>query len=356
MSSTFGTTTSFIENSSVMTQLFIGVETFTFSTMQVMKDQALDAKWAEAKDHFETLKMGVDETGKIMIIMYHRIGQNNSYYTRTIDAFKSDLQRLYDLGYRTVAYSDYIQGTFDIPKGTTPVVLTFDDGDISNFRYLETETELMIDPDSAVGILEAFSSQHPDFGTNAIFFLNKDNPFGQAKYLDDKMAYLYEHGYEIGNHTLHHDSLKGQSLEDIQKGVGANVAFYSDAYPNFIMDNIALPFGERPSDPDLYQGIFESDYNGYEYHNHSALLVGWRPEWPIYAIENYTGFLNRVQCGDEKFQLTYWLDYLEDHPQERFISDGKADIVTIPLSKLDQYYGDRDRLETYTLEIMGGDQ
>ena len=71
---------------------------------------------------------------------------------------------------------------------------------------------LTIDPKSAVGILEAFTREHPDFGRAATFFVlpAADPPnrlFNQPAWEGHKLQYLMSHGYEIGNHTLWHANL-----------------------------------------------------------------------------------------------------------------------------------------------------
>jgi hypothetical protein len=58
-----------------------------------------------------------------------------------------------------------------LPVGTTPIVLTFDDSSPGQFRYIQQNGVLAIDPKSAIGILEAFTREHPDFGRAATFFV-----------------------------------------------------------------------------------------------------------------------------------------------------------------------------------------
>ena len=143
-----------------------------------------------------------DESKEIMVIMYHNLSEKNTDYGRTVESFKQDLERLYDMGFRTISMHDYIQNNITVEAGYTPVVLTFDDGHITNFNYIETDGQLTIDPDCVVGILDEFSNTHPGFGRNAIFYLNYGNAFGQSEYLAQKLTYLLENGYEIGNHAF----------------------------------------------------------------------------------------------------------------------------------------------------------
>ncbi|MDW7674761.1 MAG: hypothetical protein SCK28_09515, partial [Bacillota bacterium] len=101
----------------------------------------------------ELAKLGVNELGQVMVLMYHVIGDKEAEWARTRENFRSDLLRLYELGYRSVKMSDFLKGEIATAPGTTPVILTFDDGTPGHFRFIETDDGLEVDPDSAVGIL-----------------------------------------------------------------------------------------------------------------------------------------------------------------------------------------------------------
>ena len=103
-----------------------------------------------------------NEIGDIIIAMYHGI-QNNPPYHRTAEDYKKDLQYMYDNGYRLISMRDYIDHNISVAAGYTPIVLTFDDGLRSSFSLEEVNGELRPVEDSAVGILEAFNAEHPDF-------------------------------------------------------------------------------------------------------------------------------------------------------------------------------------------------
>src|SRR5688500_14455067 len=47
-----------------------------------------------------------NEMGKIMVVEYHLIGDKNALYERERNAFRQDLQTLYDRGYRPVTMSE----------------------------------------------------------------------------------------------------------------------------------------------------------------------------------------------------------------------------------------------------------
>ena len=128
--------------------------------------------------------LGVNELGQVMVLMYHQIGEEEAEWVRTPENFRKDLETLYAAGYRLIALNDLLDGNITVPAGTTPVVLTFDDGTIGHFRYIEQDGQTVIDPDCAVGILEQFAAEHPDFGQAATFFIMYEaSIFGQPEYV-----------------------------------------------------------------------------------------------------------------------------------------------------------------------------
>lgn len=271
-----------------------------------------------------------DESGEIMIIMYHNLSETNTTYSRTIESFKADLQRLYDMGFSSVSMKDYIDGSFDIEAGRTPVVLTFDDGHRSNFNYLETEDGLEIDPECVVGILDAFYEENPTFGRSAIFYLNAGNPFGQPKYLEQKLQYLFDHGYEIGNHAYNHEDLTKLDAEGIQRALGKNTTHFNKLNQNLVMRSLALPYGKSPQTDEMKTYVIKGQFEGVEYSNQTVLKVGWKPYVPVYHVDFNKSGVHRVQSGDGDMQLTWWLDEYEKNPQRRFVSDGLEDRISVP--------------------------
>ncbi|GAU77166.1 polysaccharide deacetylase family protein [Fusibacter sp. 3D3] len=293
-----------------------------------------------------------DESKEIMVIMYHNLGEKNTDYGRTVESFKHDLERLYDMGFRTISMQDYIENNITTESGYTPVVLTFDDGHITNFNYIENEGQLTIDPDCVVGIVDEFSKTHPGFGRNAIFYLNYGNAFGQSEYLDQKLTYLLENGYEIGNHTFSHEDLSTLDAKSIQTALGKNAALYHELNPLVTMDTLALPFGKRPEGDNLRAYIDSGQYEGYYYENKAILAVGWKPYYPIYHVQYNYRYVNRVQSGDGEMQLTWWLDNYVKSPSKRFISDGNPERISVPAEYSDLIDADKiGEKELYFYEL-----
>lgn len=310
-----------------------------------------------AKEYIQLCKEKVDvtnakpnEAGKVMVLMYHYLADENSAYGLTPESFKADLQRLYDMGFRTVSMQDFINNTYDVPKGTTPIVMTFDDGHPTQFRFLVDENgETTIDPTCHVGMMNEFYESHPDFGRHAIFYLNGGVPFGQEAYVQKKLDYLREHGYEIGNHSYRHENLSQLNAEQIQETLGRTNQYYMSLNQGIPLTSLALPFGIEPKEalqPFKVKGVFE----GVSYHHDVVLLVGANPTFPLYRVESDATQVARVGSGDAFMQLAWWLDKYEEDDMGRYISDGVPEVITIPKGLIDNmnlWSIEEERLLTY---------
>ena len=52
-----------------------------------------------------------------------------------MDNLKKDLETLYEKGYRPISLTDYVTGNITTELGYTPVVLTFDDGNLNIYKF-----------------------------------------------------------------------------------------------------------------------------------------------------------------------------------------------------------------------------
>lgn len=271
-----------------------------------------------------------NEMGVVPILEYHGIGPINNRMNRTAATFRADLERLYREGYRPIGLEDFLSNRIDVPLGKSPVILTFDDARGSQFRYLKDGT---IDPDCAVGILQAFQKTHPDFPVKATFFLLPVNAFEQPKYVAQKMQALYAMGCELGNHTVTHRALRKLSDEEVQKELATCAAMIQKAVPQAHVDMIALPFGIGPRNRAL---LASGEYAGRRYANHAVLLVGAAPAPSPVSTRFDPMRLPRVLALKGTYGLTYWLDDLRKHPQRRYVSDGDPGTVTVPRALADR--------------------
>lgn len=271
-------------------------------------------------------EVSANELGQVPVLMYHRVIANpNSVYDRSPDDFRAELERLAGEGYVTVTAAQYAKGEIDIPAGTHPVVLTFDDGDPSQFALTPEGTPV---PGTAVAIMREVAAAHPAFRAVGSFFVNAD-PFADPGGLRT-IPWLRAHGMEVGNHTLTHSNLRTAgplaAQQDIARGDQAIRA--AGGAPEVI----ALPFGIHPREAGL---AVNGHSDGAEYHYRGALLVGANP-----APSPYSGDFDpvripriRSQAGTGKeaeFASTVWLDKLAAAPAQRYTSDGVADRVSFP--------------------------
>ena len=281
------------------------------------------------------LSLKPDELGRIMILMYHNIGEEEQEWVRTPENFTRDLTILYEKGYRPISLRDYASGHIETEQGYTPVVLTFDDGNRNNFRYLDNGE---IDPGSAVGLLLDFHENHPDFPLEATFFLNGPGVFQQKDKEEQKLRFLLEKGMDVGNHTLDHANLKLTDGQEIQRQIGAQAEFLEnrigeESYP---VDLLALPYGGRPKDEGLIPLLLEGSFEGESYKNLAVLNVGWHPAFSPFDSRFDPAGIPRIRASETKVDqvgLYNYLEYFDKHPEERFVSDGQPGLVTVPEAK-----------------------
>jgi peptidoglycan/xylan/chitin deacetylase (PgdA/CDA1 family) len=281
----------------------------------------------------------VNEIGQVMVIMYHNLAETPGLYATTPAMFKEDLIRLHTSGYRLINMSDLINNTIDIPLGTTPVVLTFDDGAKSNFYYDENGE---IAKDSVIGIFNEVKTMYDDFIPKGVFYLYGSVPFRQPAFIEKKLNYLVENGYEIGNHSYDHEKLNELSIKQIEKAIGKQAQFLESFVKDYEVKHISIPYGLRPGD-DKIDWVFSGTYDEIPYRNISAVNVGWNPVMPYGHQKFNPRSINRITCGFDDFEMHYWLDYFDKNPHKKYISDGDSNSLVVPRELLEQV--NEDNLE-----------
>ena len=299
----------------------------------------------------ETLKKdGIEELGKIPIMMYHGIKNMNNNdtqytggnvdkdgYTRTVEAFRNDLEFYYQNGYRMIKLSDYINGKIDVPYGKSPIILTFDDGNDNNIKVTDIDDKgnIIIDKNSAVGVLEEFKKKYPDYNVTAIFFVT-NALFNQPEYNEKILHWLVANGYEVGNHTKGHNNLSKISSTETQEVIG----YMYDKLESILGDKyqkiVALPFGSPYNKThDNYQYVLKGNYNNNEYVTESALRVGWEPEVSPFHKDFDKTFLKRCRAYDNNgkdFDIEMVFRMLE---KTRYISDGDVNRIVTSINNID---------------------
>jgi peptidoglycan/xylan/chitin deacetylase (PgdA/CDA1 family) len=277
-------------------------------------------------------KIKANENGQVMILMYHGISDKESEWVRTADNFRKDLNTLYDKGYRLIRLKDYIENDIKVEAGYTPFVMTFDDGLQNAFNIIEENGVKKVDPECAVGILEEFKKQHPDFGSGGSFFVYYPIPFRQKELIKEKYEFLAANGYDIGNHSYNHENIGALSPEEIQKSLGMNVSRTQEYLPGYDVYALALPYGIGPKG-DNYKYAVQGEYEGVKYNNRAVLKVGSNPAPSPVSVKFDPARLPRVRASEmntEGLGLYDWLDTMDKKPERRYISDGNPDTVAIP--------------------------
>lgn len=290
----------------------------------------------------------VDELGEVPIMMYHGVHNKSSSetsytggnvdkdgYQRTSEAFINDLEFYYQNGYRMIRLTDYVDGKIDVELGKSPIIFTFDDGLTNNIKIngKDEDGNLIIDPNSAVGILENFKKKYPDFNVTATFFVNA-GLFGQPEYNEEILNWLIDNGYDIGNHTYSHIDFTKVDFNKTQEEVGCLYEILDNIIPNKYVNIIALPFGSPYSlEHSNMNYIFTANYNNKEYITKAALRVGWKAESSPYSIDFNSKFLKRIRAYDNngvEFDIQMNFKLLESN---RYISDGNINNIVIPKEK-----------------------
>ena len=322
-------------------------------------------------------KFRPDETGAVMVIMYHRFlsMEPDSDLNRRPDTFRKDLETFYKKGYYPVNAIDFVEDKMDVPAGKTPIVLTFDDALPSQFAVMPNASgEPKIDPNCAVGIMETFNKTHPDWPLRGTFFVlphegRNGFTFGQADYTADKLNYLLTKGYEVGNHTSTHSAMRGMDATKVQWELGTAVHDITAINKNVTMNVMAIPYGVPPRDKTARAKLMSGTSNGTSYANKAIFLAAWRPDLsPITKAESrYTNAghfaefdvkgLERITPNAKKPNepgvLEYWLKYFDEHPRDRYISDGDATIAAVPNARKSAVDAQRVKALGVTVQYYG---
>lgn len=310
---------------------------------EIKENQDLDIVVSLGKLDKEKLASDkINELGTVPIMMYHGIinkpSDQTEYtggnvdkdgYNRTSEAFHKDLEFYYENGYQMIRLNDYVNGKIDVDYKKSPIILTFDDGNDNNIKVtgLDEDGNIIIDENSAVGILEKFKKEHPDFNVTATFFVN-GTLFNQPEYDEKIIKWLVENGYDVGNHTENHLDIKKSSSEQVQKEIVSVYQQLEEIIPDKYVKIIALPFGSPYSkDHSNYKYVLNSTYNNKSYETIAALRVGWEPEVSPFHKDFDKTFLKRVRAYDnngEEFDIEMVFNMLET---KRYISDGNVDTI-----------------------------
>ena len=244
----------------------------------------------------------------------------------------------YQKGYRMIRLIDYVRGDIDTPYGMSPIVLTFDDGNDNNIKVtgLDSDGNIIIDPSSAVGILEEFKKKYPDYNVTATFFVTS-SMFNQKEYNEKILKWLVEHGYDVGNHTMGHNNLNSTTISKTQEVIAKVYKQLDEVIPNKYVKIIALPYGNPTSKKhENYPYVIKGTYEDYSYETEASLRVGWKPEVSPFDKNFDKTYIKRCRAYDNNgkdFDIEMVFNTLE---KNRYISDGNSNTIVVPDSYIDK--------------------
>ncbi len=300
-----------------------------------------------------------NEIAEILVIMYHGLTPSDVYgdiVHRSVEGFEEDLQTLYDNNYRIITMEQYINKDFNIEAGFSPVLITFDDGLSSAFSFDYVDNQLIPKKDTAVDILDKFSQKYPDFGKSATFFVyNKNDAFAGYGTLMDRFNHLIYNGYDIGNHSYSHKDLQNLENEEITTEIGLNHNVVYQNSENYNMNAFVYPYGNLPK-TDNFEEIFNNEFEDVTFNYEVAFLA-----YPLetYSTNPFSSKFNKYKIprirgtNNEVFDLGYYLEYYENNPSEKYISDGLDGVITVPYEKFHELNMDIVKEKKYNVNVVG---
>lgn len=277
-------------------------------------------------------KVRANELGLVPVLMYHRIvAKRTSSLDRTPAQLRKELERLARKGYVPITAAEYVTGRIDIPAGTHPVVLTFDDGTPGHFALTPAGEP---HPDTAVGVLLDVARRYPGFRPVATFWVNRD-PFG-LKDPDAQAAavgWLVRNGFEVANHTYRHADLRRLPRSKIAKEIVLQERLLRrlGAPPSV---TFALPYGNLPVKKNR-SAAYRGSWGGTRYDFSGVFLAGAEPAPSPHSTDFRPRQIPRIQANGKggecrRWCSAYWLEWLDRHPSKRYTSDGDPDHISIP--------------------------
>jgi peptidoglycan/xylan/chitin deacetylase (PgdA/CDA1 family) len=290
-------------------------------------------------------EVGADELGLVPVLMYHRLREDGTEYDNTPDEFREELIWLFDNGYRPIRTIDLVRGEIDVPAGTTPVVLTFDD---STREQAGLTPDGELEPETSMGILIEVASRYDDVDPVASLYVITSSLFGGTAAGSDVLVHLHELGMEIGNHTHTHPSLASLDAAGVQDELATNVAEVRALAGDAEVATLSLPLGVFPEDRSL---VAQGSSSAGSYVNEGVLLVGSNPAPSPFAAEFDPLAIPRIRSspnwdgGEPDFGSRFWLEQLErGATYRRYVSDGDPETISFPADRageLHERFADR---------------
>lgn len=275
-------------------------------------------------------QVGANEAGLVPVLMYHRImAKRLASLDRTPAQLRKELERLAERGYVPITAREFVAGDIRVPAGKFPVVLTFDDGHPSHFGLDAGGNPL---PGTAVAVIQEVAGRYPDFRPVATFWINGE-PFGLRDRAAQESAvrWLVDHGFEVANHTWAHPNLRVLKRKKVSEQIVRleRLLRKLGAPPS---ETMALPYGSMPR---TKKAARSGTWDGTRYDFAGVFLAGAEPSLSPYAKKFDRGAIQRIQSNGKKGECRrwcsqYWLEWLDKHPDERYVSDGDPRRISLP--------------------------
>ena len=148
-----------------------------------------------------------NELGLVPVLMYHKLNAHpTSDYDRRPSDFVADLTYLEKNGLYPVTAANFVAGKIDIPAGKHAVVLTFDDGTLTQFLARSgRQAQAGHRPGAAAELRRQATPTSRRWRRST----SMPRP-SAARPARRSSKYLTDHGDEVGDHTVHHYDLRDQ--------------------------------------------------------------------------------------------------------------------------------------------------
>jgi peptidoglycan/xylan/chitin deacetylase (PgdA/CDA1 family) len=297
--------------------------------------------------------------------MYHSVGDRltgkiaafSARHGLNISAatFRAQLEAMHKAGWYPVNMRDILSPGFSVPKGKTPVVITFDDARRSQFYYLKDGS---VDPGCALGVLLAMHKKYgQDWPNRASFYVipgGKYNPppFGQKALVNKKLRFLVDQGFEVANHSTSHHSMRNMSAHQLQQEMEGCFTYFRARVPEVTMDTMALPYGTAPRNPALWNVLLngKSVDPASSYQNRCILMAWggasyspWDKRFDIRQV---------MRIGAEPGNIEKYISMMSHSKTSLrpYISDGDPETVAVPASQ--SKHLDKNKLEGLRLTLI----
>ncbi len=250
--------------------------------------------------------------GVVFVAEYHHFKAGKGEMFRTVKQFRADLDTYYKLGFRPVLASEYLANKMPLPKGASPIILSFDD---STPTQLQLKPDGTVDPDCAIGIWQEFAKTHPDFPVHGTFFILPDQLWSHGRRDPRKARLLLGLGSELANHTMTHPILRKLSDEKVKAEVGTaneRLAELGQSLPV----SLALPFGVSPKNPSILRAF---DWQGKHMESTGVFLNGAEPARSPNDPKFNRYRIPRILATTVPYGMDFWIKRAESGAIKLFV-------------------------------------